>query len=233
MPADLPAVVSSSGMEIDGIILLIWWLAFAWLVLCEGLLLYAIVAFRRKDKTRATWMPGVTRKSLAWIYVPVGLVFLCDMVIDIRSNAVWDEVKIDIPEHDLLVRITARQFAWDFTYAGEDGVLGTEDDFATVSELHVPKDQVVRFQLESKDVLHSFFVRELRLKQDAVPGRSIPGWFEATEEGTYEIACAEICGASHTVMRAELVVQSAETFKDWAKNTSGQQTLLAANDESS
>ncbi len=232
MPGDLPAAISSSGIAIDGIILLIWWLAFAWLVVCEGLLLYAIVAFRRKDKVRAAWMPGVSRKSLAWIYVPVGLVFICDMVIDIRSNAVWDEVKIDVPAHDLLVRVTARQFAWDFTYAGEDGVLDTADDFGTVSELHVPKDGIVRFQLESKDVLHSFFVRELRLKQDAVPGRSIPGWFEATVEGTYEIACAEICGASHTVMRGELIVQSAESFEDWVNNTSSQQSLLAAKDES-
>ncbi len=176
-------------------------------------------------------MPATKRKALAWIFVPVGLVFVCDIYIDVVSTKVWDEVKIEVPAHDLLVKITARQFAWDFTYAGEDGVLGTDDDFQSVSEFHVPKDAVVRYQLESKDVIHSFFVRELRLKQDALPGRSWPGWFTPTVEGTYEIACTEICGASHTVMRGELIVHSAESWLAWSRDLVGQQAQLAQGSE--
>jgi cytochrome c oxidase subunit 2 len=213
-------------MSIDEVVLLIWWLALGWLVVCEAALVYAIIAFRKRDGVRASWLPATTGKALAWIYVPVLLVLGCDLYIDLVSNEVWDEVKVDLPAHDLLVKVTARQFAWDFTYAGDDGVLGTDDDYQSVSEFHVPKDAVVRFQLESKDVLHSFFVRELRLKQDVVPGRSIPGWFEAIAEGTYEIACAEICGASHTMMRGELIVHSAESWLAWSRNIAGQQALL-------
>jgi cytochrome c oxidase subunit 2 len=73
----------------------------------------------------------------------------------------------------------------------------------------------VAFQLESRDVLHSFWVPSLRLKQDAVPGRTIHGWFRATKTGTFDISCAEICGTGHTSMRAALVVQTPEEFDRW------------------
>ena len=83
--------------------------------------------------------------------------------------------------------------------------------------MHVPRDRNVRFELHSLDVLHSFYVPELRLKQDVVPGRRIPGWFRATEEGSYTIACAELCGVAHGYMQGRLVVQSPDAFRAWLR----------------
>jgi cytochrome c oxidase subunit 2 len=104
---------------------------------------------------------------------------------------------------------------WLFTYPGPDNVLGTEDDILIANELHVPRDRTVRLQLEATDVLHSFYVPAFRLKQDVVPGRSIPAWFNATQDGTYEIDCSQLCGSSHGIMRGTVVVESPEKFDTW------------------
>ncbi len=219
--------ISSFGADIDGIMSYIWWVTAGWLVAAELVLVYFLVKYRKKDGVRAAWAPATGSKALMWVIVPVLAVTAFDMVIEHRSSVTWDKIKLtsEIPEHDVLVRITARQFAWDFTYAGADGKLGTADDFTSMTEFHVPKGKVVRFQLESQDVIHSFWVPALRFKQDVVPGRFIPGWFDTSKVGQYEIACAEICGASHTQMRAILVVESAENFETWAQIKAEQHAL--------
>jgi cytochrome c oxidase subunit 2 len=83
------------------------------------------------------------------------------------------------------------------------------------NDFHVPVNKVVRIELTSKDVIHSFFVPWIRLKQDAVPGRIIHVWFDATKKGEYEIPCAELCGFGHSGMKGTLYVQSEEDFQHW------------------
>jgi cytochrome c oxidase subunit 2 len=85
------------------------------------------------------------------------------------------------------------------------------------NELHVPVNKVVRVALRADDVIHSFFLPNLRLKQDAVPGREIPAWFEATKTGRYEIPCAELCGFGHSGMLGYMTVHSAEDYQKWAR----------------
>jgi cytochrome c oxidase subunit 2 len=109
------------------------------------------------------------------------------------------------------------QFEWHFRYHGPDGRFGTEDDVTSNGKLHVPVNTPVIVKLRTKDVLHSFWLPNARLKQDLLPGKEIPQWFELTETGTYEIACAELCGIGHTVMRGELVVESREEYEAWLK----------------
>jgi cytochrome c oxidase subunit 2 len=84
-----------------------------------------------------------------------------------------------------------------------------------VNELHVPNEKVILFELTAKDVLHSLWVPELRLKQDAVPGRTIRGWFRATREGEFELICAEICGFAHSMMKGSLRIESAQEYDRW------------------
>ena len=91
-------------------------------------------------------------------------------------------------------RVSGKQFNWDMTYPGPDNELGTDDDLKLENELHVPVNAVVHIRLTSEDVIHSFFVPQLRLKQDSLPNRFINVWFEATKAGRYEIPCAELCG---------------------------------------
>ena len=114
-----------------------------------------------------------------------------------------------------LVEITGRQFEWRLRYAGADGKVGTPDDVHGVNELHIPVDEEIVVSLKSQDVLHSFFLPNLRLKQDVVPGMKQFMWFRATRKGTYDIVCAELCGWGHYKMRGRLVVESRKEFDAW------------------
>jgi len=102
-------------------------------------------------------------------------------------------------------------------YPGPDGQFNTEDDLQLENDLHIPVGKVVRVILKSKDVIHSFFLPHLRLKQDCVPGREIVAWFEATKPGRYEIPCAELCGFGHSGMKGFLTVHSAEDYEAWVQ----------------
>lgn len=209
----LPYALSSYASDIDHIIRVIYYLVGAWFIVAEGLLFWFVFSSRAVPGRRASWLPG--KGAAAWAVLgPVVAVLACDFVVEAVSTPTWEHVKVDMPESNYPVKIEARQFAWVFTYPGADGELRTNDDIVS-KELHVPVDEVVRFELEAADVLHAFWVPELRLKQDAVPGRSIPGWFDTNKVGTYEIACAEICGKGHTDMKSLLVVDSKEGFTSW------------------
>ena len=85
------------------------------------------------------------------------------------------------------------------------------------NDLHVPVNKTIRIALKSRDVIHSFFVPNFRLKQDAVPGHEIPVWFKATKAGKYEVPCAELCGFGHSGMRGWLYVDTPEAYESWAK----------------
>jgi cytochrome c oxidase subunit 2 len=141
---------------------------------------------------------------------------------------VWYNVKQQLPEPYETVRIVGQQWAWSFVHPGADHELRTADDIKTVDELHVEVGKVYHFKLEARDVIHSFSVPVFRLKQDAVPGRVITGWFEATETGTHDIQCAEICGIGHGVMGAQIVIESPERHAAWVAEQSPI-TLAAAN----
>jgi cytochrome c oxidase subunit 2 len=124
------------------------------------------------------------------------------------------------------VQVTAKQFNWQVTYPGADGKFGTADDKTLLDEMHVPANKVVHVHLRSQDVIHSFFVPQFRMKQDAVPGRAIMQWFEATKPGKYELPCAELCGFGHSGMKGWIYVHGAEDYKKWAA-----ETLTAAADD--
>jgi len=140
-----------------------------------------------------------------------------DLWIDFRGAEVWAKIKGRVPSSDLVIQVTGKQFNWEIVYPGPDGRLGTVDDLQMENELHVPVGKVVRVALKSKDVIHSFFLPNLRLKQDAVPGREIVAWFEATKPGKYEMPCAELCGFGHSGMGGWLYVHTAEEYENWVK----------------
>lgn len=128
---------------------------------------------------------------------------------------------------DLVVNVTGIQFAWLFNYPNE-GV--------TTGELHVPVGKDVQLNISAQDVIHSFWVPQFRLKQDAIPGTQSELRFVATKPGTYPVVCAELCGSYHGGMRTQVVVQSPEEFDQWlAQNRVAQQPdldqTIAANPE--
>jgi cytochrome c oxidase subunit 2 len=132
------------------------------------------------------------------------------------SVSTWARVKRHAPDSDFELQVTAKQFNWEVVYPGTDGKFGTDDDIKFDNDLHVPVNKVVRIHLQSNDVIHSFFLPNLRLKQDAVPGRNILVWFEATKPGKYELPCAELCGFGHSGMKGWLFVHTPEEYTKWA-----------------
>jgi cytochrome c oxidase subunit 2 len=212
--------LSTYATDIDNIILLIGVLVGFWFILCETIFFYFIFRFRAKDGKRAEYITGEKKSHKRWISHPHLLVLVCDVFIVVGALKVWYDVKQQLPEPYETVRIVGQQWAWSFVHPGADHELGTDDDIKTVDELHVEVGKVYHFKLEARDVLHSFSVPVFRLKQDAVPGRVITGWFEATGTGTHDIQCAEICGIGHGVMAAQIFIESPERHAAWVAEQS-------------
>jgi cytochrome c oxidase subunit 2 len=114
--------------------------------------------------------------------------------------------------------VTAKQFEWNVTYPGADGQLNTADDFVKRNRMDLPAGRNVVVTLASEDVIHSFFVPEFRVKQDAVPGMHIPVWFNVTQAGEYVLGCAELCGNQHYRMRGTVVVHDGPAFDRWLQS---------------
>lgn len=211
----LPVAASSFAKDIDGLMVFITVVVGVWFILAEALLLTLAFVYRNREGRKAAYLPANTLRGAAIVLIPCVIVLGFDLWVDSVATPIWDHIKIERPQHDTVVRITGEQWSWRFRYPGPDGELDTADDFEVVNELHVPLNKVVLFELEAKDVVHSLWVPTLRLKQDAVPGRSIQGWFEPTLAGRYEIICAEICGFGHTMMKAAIVVDEAPAYQAW------------------
>jgi len=216
---------STFAPDIDGLVLLITLLVGFWFILAEVVFFWLIFKFRARDGVKAQYVTGKEPHLKRWINIPHVLVILCDVVIIVGAIMVWVKIKQTLPEPNATIRVTGQQWAWTFTHPGADGKLDTADDIRTTDELHVEVDRTYHFKLESRDVLHSFSVPVFRLKQDAVPGRTITGWFRPTKTGTFDIQCAEMCGIGHGLMAARLVVESPEQHAAWMAKPS---TLAAA-----
>ena len=220
-------VGSTYAGDIDSLINLIFYLVGFWFLLSEGVFFWLIWKFRAKDGQSAEYITGEEKSQKRFITWPHILVLVCDVFIIWGALQVWYNVKQDLPPAQETVRIIGQQWTWTFVHAGPDGKLDTEDDIAKVNELHVEEGKLYHFKLEATDVLHSFSVPIFRLKQDAIPGRVITGWFEPTLKGEFDIQCAEICGIGHGLMAARIYVKSAEDQAAWMASEAP--VALAAN----
>jgi len=212
----LPEPVSNLGAEIDSIYYLILIITGVIFVVVEVALVWFLIRYRRRDGRRAEYSHGNKTAEVVWTVIPFVLV----LFIAYTSNDVWLKAKLadhegGAPPDAIPMRVMAKQFEWNVTYPGPDGRLDTEDDFAVRNQLHMPVDRAVRVELGSDDVIHSFFLPDFRVKQDAVPGMMIPVWFEANRTGEYDWACAELCGLGHYRMRASVTVHEAGEFEQW------------------
>ena len=216
---------SSYAQDIDNLILLISVLVGFWFVLCEGVFFYFIWRFRARDGQRSQYVSGELRSHKRWISLPHLLVLVCDIFIIYAAVRVWVDVKQTLPAPDATVRVVAQQWAWTFVHPGPDGKLDTADDIAKVDELHVEVGRTYHYELSARDVVHSFSVPVFRLKQDAIPGRIIRGWFRPTKTGEYDIQCAEICGIGHGLMGARIMIETPGQHAAWV---AGQKPLALA-----
>jgi len=206
---------SSYAAQIDGVILLVAVLTGAWLFAAEGVFFWLILRFRAKDGVKSQYLEGHEKHIKRWITWPHGLVLVCDVFILFFAVQAWYNVKQRLPEPDATIRIIGQQWAWTFQHPGPDNQLDTDDDIFTVDDLHVEVGKTYHFRLEARDVLHSFSVPVFRIKQDAIPGRAITGWFEPTRTGEHDVQCAEICGIGHGLMAARIHIETADEHAAW------------------
>lgn len=211
----MPIAASSYAGDIDRVMWLIAVIVGVWFIAAEAILLGFAIRYRRRKGVRAAYVPGKGIRQTAWILIPCVAILACDFAIDAFGAKAWGEIKEQIPPVQLALGIQGRQWAWTFTHPGKDGKLGTADDIVVPNEIHVPVGENVAFTLTSADCLHSFWVPELRLKQDAVPGRRIQGWFRPTRPGAYGVLCAELCGVAHGLMRGTLYVDTEADYEKW------------------
>jgi cytochrome c oxidase subunit 2 len=232
----LPFDASATGGGIDRLILIVH-IFMALLFVGWGIyLIYVLVRFRARPGHSAT-PPTKPFRLPTWLEVGVALVEVVLLVF--ISSPLWYRYKKSFPaEKDaVVIRVVAEQFAWNLHYPGQDGRFGRvrpelvtdtnpigldredpagKDDWFTINELHVPTGRPVILKLTSKDVIHGFYLPVLRVKQDAIPGMTIPIWFEAAKPGKdFEIACAQLCGLAHYRMLGRLIIDTPEEFAAW------------------
>jgi cytochrome c oxidase subunit II len=213
----LPENVSTFGRDIDWLFHLIYAITGITFILVIVAFLAFLFIYRDRPGRRARYTHGSTPLEIAWTVAPT----LILVVLTFLSVPAWSRIKMSVPQTDLVVQVRAKQFNWEFTYPGPDGKFGTDDDKHFLDELHVPIGKPVRINLGARDVIHSFFVPQFRFKQDAVPGREIPAWFEVTKAGKYEAPCAELCGFGHSGMKAWIFAHEPAEYEKWAAENLG------------
>ena len=244
----LPPLATTHGAQIDT---LLGWIHIFMFILFIGwgtFFLYVLFRFRRSRNPVANYT-GV--KSHASSYMEIGVAVVEAVLLIGFAIPIW-AARVDRvpPEHEaLVVHVTGEQFAWNVRYAGPDNVFGktdiklidlqsnplgvdrsdpaAKDDVTTLNQLYLPANRQIIVKLRSKDVIHSFGVPEFRVKQDAIPGLTIPIYFipdvttaeMRTRTGNpnfqYEIACAQLCGLGHYRMRGFVTVLPQEEFQKW------------------
>lgn len=218
---------STYARDIDSLFSLIFWLVGFWFVVCQVVFFWLLFKFKKRDGQKSQYVTGDVKNEKRWISYPHMLVLVCDVFIIWGAVRVWYDVKQNLPPAQETVRVIGQQWAWTFVHPGPDGRIDTDDDIAKINELHLRVGTLYHYKLEAKDVLHNFSVPVFRLKQDAIPGRVITGWFEPTMTGDFSVQCAEICGIGHGLMGARVLIESADEHAAW--NAENSPISIAAN----
>jgi cytochrome c oxidase subunit II len=231
----LPPDISTHGAKIDQLMLVVHWFMLLLFVGWGTFFVYCLIKYRHRPGRTAMYAPIA---AVATKYLEGGIVVVEVFLLFGLSTPVWLAYKNSPPDDSkaLHVKIVAEQFAWNFQYPGKDKKFGRtdvglisgdnplgldpedkdgKDDIITVNQLHVPVHTPIVVEVSSKDVIHSFNIPVLRVKQDTIPGQRIPVWFEATQTGHFELACAQLCGLGHYRMRADVLIDSPEDYAKW------------------
>ena len=231
----LPVQASAHAAELDQMTVLVHWLMLVLFVGWGAFFLFVVVRFRRGANPTANYAgaKGKFAKSTEVLVAIIEIVLLVGYAIP-----AWATRVRELPSEDeaVVVRVVSEQFAWNVQYPGRDRIFGRadaklvsaenplgldrtdprgRDDVTTINQLNLPIDRPVLVKLSSKDVIHSFGLYEMRVKQDAIPGMEIPVWFIPNRPGDYEIACSKLCGLGHYRMRGFVTVQSQTDFEGW------------------
>jgi cytochrome c oxidase subunit 2 len=229
----MPVAASQHAPDVDSLISVVHWLMLVLFVGWGAFLVFVLVKFRKGANPRADYhgAKGKISKMLEIGIVVVEIVLLVFFAIP-----AWAKRVSNFPPDSqaTVVRVVGEQFAWNIHYPGADGKFGrtdislmaadnplgldrrdpaAKDDITTINQLTLPVDKPVLVHLSTKDVIHSFGLNEMRVKQDAVPGLDIPVWFIPNRIGDYEISCSQLCGLGHYRMRGFVNIKSQADYE--------------------
>jgi cytochrome c oxidase subunit II len=227
-----PQDISEHGRIIDQLFMFILWLTGIIFVVTEGALFYFMWKYdARTNPDPVKFSHGSHTLEVVWTILPaVTLLFIA-----IYQMNAWADAKMRRPNIAVTAEVTGRQFNWDVRYPGRDKKMHTQDDIVRVDgDIHFPANEEVLLVIKSGDVLHSFFLPNLRMKQDVVPGMSQYMWFKANETGQYDIVCAELCGWGHYKMKARATFEPRSQFDTWLEEKHAEQqtrTVAVTEDE--
>ncbi len=200
----MPPGSSTIASEVDALFYFIFWVGLVFFVGVVTATLYFVFRFRRRKQEAEGVTTGATHNTtleIVWTVIPTILVFI------VFAWSFKTYLKMNIaPGEAIEIKATGQKWFWTFDYP---------DGRNTMNELVVPVDQPVEMLLSSKDVIHSFYVPNFRVKMDVLPNRYTSLWFEATDVGTYDLFCAEYCGKGHSEMLAVVKVLSEDDYAEW------------------
>ena len=231
----MPVQASTHAAELDQMSVLVHWLMLIMFVGWGVFFIFVLFRFRTSANPKASYT-GAKGKISKGTEVAVAVVEVILLVF--YAIPAWAKRVKAFPSESeaVVVRVIGEQFAWNIHYPGPDGRFGrtdinlvsadnpigldrrdaaAKDDITTINQLNLPVDRPVLVHLSSKDVIHSFGLFEMRVKQDAIPGMTIPVWFIPNRIGEYEITCSQLCGLGHFRMRGFLNIQSDADYRKW------------------
>ena len=234
---EIPVAASAHAGQIDQMTVLTHWLMAFLFVGWGSFFVFTLVRFRSGANPKASY-EGV--KSHFASYIEWGIAIIELVLIVAFAIPAWAARVDGFPQESqaVVVRVVAEQFAWNVHYPGADGQFGRaeaslttsdnplgldrtdpagKDDITTINQLNLPVDKPVIIHLSSKDVIHSFSLIQMRVKQDAIPGESIPVWFTPTMTGDWEINCSQLCGLGHYRMRGFYSIKTQADYDTWLK----------------
>ena len=236
---NLPPVASAHGHEIDMMIYLVHLLM---LVLFVGWAIFFVLVlfkFNKRKNPKANYHGVQNHVSN---YIEIAVTIIEAILLLGFSIPFWAKQVNAFPNRPdkIEIRVVAEQFVWNVHYPGKDGLFGKtdikffdkqsnplgldpkdpngKDDVVTINQMHLPVGRPAVIHLTSKDVMHSFALAVMRVKQDVIPGMSIPTWFTPTKTGSSDIGCAQLCGLGHYRMKGFLTIETQEDFDAWLAN---------------
>ncbi len=231
----LPLQASGHAAQIDSIIVIVHWLMAVLFVGWGLFFVYTLIRFRAGAHPKANY-DGVKSHTSSYLEVAIAVIEIVILVA--FAIPAWAVRVNAFPPEDgaTVVHVIGKQFAWHLVYPGPDGRFGRRDaslvtptneigldrsdpngadDIYTINQFNMPVDVPVLAYLSSMDVIHSFAIAEMRVKQDAIPGMEIPVWWDPNVIGSYEINCSQLCGLGHYRMRGAVTVQSQADFQSF------------------
>lgn len=199
----LPQQGSAYAGNVDKLFMFLVYMSIFFFTLVAGLVIWSVIRYRRKPGRKTPHITDHLGLELTWSIIP--LIIVMGVFFWGFRNYIQSQVA---PNEALEITVTAKKWVWSFEYP---------DGTRTLNEVHLPVNKPVRFIMTSEDVIHDFYVPDMRVKMDIVPNRYTEVWFQPTVEGFHQLTCAEYCGKGHSDMRGKIIVDSPEKYQKWVE----------------